>query len=251
MTPDLPPKSSIPPATDCPLLSMPHLMRPPSAPASAGVEKRVAIQKRSDNLSRSGHLWLAGAGDRPSKFSNQRGTTPLIHAACHCAVLRRAVSGHSYPGRGEFADSMALLLAVPADEPQTNYGRKVGPLSMVDLYGTPYCEKLRATERYRRIDGAAARDAQLKIESRYLPAGISSPLTNEFGRWSIDPDTSKPGLQVEVTVEDPVMFTTPWTGFISYRHVFGEWPEAVCAENAAEYYASGNTLIPVAEIPDF
>ena len=27
----------------------------------------------------------------------------------------------------------------------------------------------------------------------------------------VDPDTMKPGLQVEITVDDPMMFTTPWS----------------------------------------
>jgi hypothetical protein len=38
-------------------------------------------------------------------------------------------------------------------------------------------------------------------------------------------------LQVEITVEDPATFTTPWSAFATYRHVQGEWPESVCAEN--------------------
>jgi electron transfer flavoprotein alpha subunit len=30
----------------------------------------------------------------------------------------------------------------------------------------------------------------------------------------------KPGLQVEITVDDPATFTTPWSGFVTYRHVW-------------------------------
>lgn len=130
-------------------------------------------------------------------------------------------------------------------------GQKVGPLSMVDMYGTPFSEKLHVVERYRLIDGAAARDAQQQHDARYFPPGVASPLTNEYGRGSLDPDTGKPGLQVEVTVEDPETFTTPWSALITYRHVQGDWPEAICAENTREYYANRDTAIPRADKPDF
>jgi hypothetical protein len=39
-------------------------------------------------------------------------------------------------------------------------GQKVGPLSMIDHYGTPYSAALHVIERYRLIDGAMARDLQ-------------------------------------------------------------------------------------------
>src|SRR5271154_6900986 len=107
-------------------------------------------------------------------------------------------------------------------------GQKVGPLSMADKYGTPISAALHVIERYRLIDGAVARDLQRKHESTYFGAG-SSPATNEYGRGDIDPDTTKPGLQVEITVDDPATFTTPWSALVTFRHVLGEWPEAVCA----------------------
>src|ERR1700693_1628564 len=93
-------------------------------------------------------------------------------------------------------------------------GQKVAPLSMIDNYGTPFSAALHVIERYRLIDGAMARDLQLKHESTYLGTGRSSPLTNESWRGDIDPDTTKPGLQVEITVEDPALFTVPWSGLV-------------------------------------
>src|SRR5882672_5243742 len=130
-------------------------------------------------------------------------------------------------------------------------GLKVGPLSMVDLYGTPYSPALHVIERYRLIDGEAARDAQRKHESNYFPPGVSSPLTNEYGRGDIDPDTGKKGLQVEITVEDPGMLTKSWSGLVTYRHVLGDWLESVCAENRREYNADKDTEVPQADKPDF
>ena len=111
-------------------------------------------------------------------------------------------------------------------------GQKIGPFGMVDVLGTPQGPGLHVVERYRLIDGVAARDAVQKFEALYFPPGMSNPITNEHGRGLIDPDTSKKGLQIEVTVEDPGVFTTPWKTFITYRPTIGErFPESICAEN--------------------
>jgi hypothetical protein len=130
-------------------------------------------------------------------------------------------------------------------------GQKVGPLSMVDRYGTPFSGSLHVIERYRLIDGATARDLQLKHESAYFGAGRSSPPANPYGRGEIDLDPTKPGLQVEITVDDPATFTTPWSAFVTYRHVQGTWPEAVCAENTRGSGSSWVSLLPQALKPDF
>ena len=42
------------------------------------------------------------------------------------------------------------------------------------------------------------------------------------------------------------MFKRPWSAFVTYRHVLGDWPEAVCAENTREYYANRDTKVPEA-----
>jgi hypothetical protein len=130
-------------------------------------------------------------------------------------------------------------------------GQKVGPLSMVDRYGTPFSGSLHVIERYRLIDGALARDLQLKHESAYFGVGRSSPPANPYGRGEIDLDPTKPGLQVEITVDDPATFTTPWSAFVTYRHVQGTWPEAVCAENTRGSGSSWVSLAPRALKPDF
>jgi hypothetical protein len=130
-------------------------------------------------------------------------------------------------------------------------GQKVGPLSMVDRYGTPFSPALHVIERYRLIDGTLARDLQQKHESVYFGAGRSAPPVNAYGRGDIDPDPAKPGLQVEITVDDPATFTTPWSAFVTYRHVQGTWPEAVCAENTRGAGSSWVSLVPEAAKPDF
>jgi hypothetical protein len=125
-------------------------------------------------------------------------------------------------------------------------GIKTGPLAMVDQYGTPYSEALHVIERYRLIDGESARVAQAN-QMRVHPEVIPYP----YGRGPIDQDATKKGLQVEVTVEDPGAFTMPWSALVTYRHVLGEWPEAVCAENFREYYANRDTDVPQADKADF
>src|SRR5229473_6419158 len=51
-------------------------------------------------------------------------------------------------------------------------GIKIGPFSMVDMYGTPYSTSLHVVERYQLLDSEAAKDAldrDAKINQRYPP----------------------------------------------------------------------------------
>ncbi len=128
-------------------------------------------------------------------------------------------------------------------------GQKVGPLSMIDRFGTPFSPALHVIERYRLIDGALAEDLQQKHIRDYFTHG--SPYRNPYGMGDIDPDTKKPGMQVEITVDDPVMFTTPWSGRVTYRPLLGQWPEAICAENTQGSGSAWVVLAPQADKPDF
>ena len=125
-------------------------------------------------------------------------------------------------------------------------GHKIGPLSMVDLYGTPFTAALHVIERYRLIDGAVARDAVKEHESVYLPPGMANPIPPEYGRGAIDPDISKKGLRIDITIEDPNVFTTPWSTRITYRPTIGHvFPEVACPEN------NKGPFVPRANKPDF
>ena len=66
-----------------------------------------------------------------------------------------------------------------------------------------------------------------------------------------DRDYAGPGLQLTFTIEDPKMFTAPWSGVVTYRRLKGAWMEQVCAENPNEYYAGRKTAIPAAARSDF
>jgi hypothetical protein len=98
-------------------------------------------------------------------------------------------------------------------------GLKAHRMSVVDPFGTPHSELLHVVERYR-------------------------PVSTPFGR----------SLEVTVTVEDPVAFTSSWTGVAEYiedRETTG-MEEIVCAENNRDF-PDGSTFgtIPAAERPDF
>ena len=50
--------------------------------------------------------------------------------------------------------------------------------------------------------------------------------------------------------EDEGIFTTPWSGRVTYRRLIGDyWPEAVCAENPT--FFGTDAAVPVARRPDF
>jgi hypothetical protein len=126
-------------------------------------------------------------------------------------------------------------------------GIQTGPYTMVDRWGTPHSEALHVVERYRLIDGAAAKEAQDRYEK------VDGRLGGVLGVMTLDPDTTIKGLQVHVTVEDPNVFTTPWSAYVTYRHMSPSmpWQEQVCAENPNEYYADRWIGLPKADKADF
>jgi hypothetical protein len=69
-------------------------------------------------------------------------------------------------------------------------GIKTGPYTMVDRWGTPHSDALHVIERYRLIDGVAAKDAQEKFEKADGRVG------GEAGAAVIVPDTTVKGLQL-------------------------------------------------------
>jgi hypothetical protein len=123
-------------------------------------------------------------------------------------------------------------------------GIKVGPVSMVDQYGTPHSERLHVVERYTLVPEAVAKAFSAKNDHEYGRADAPSA-DGVF----VDYDYKGNGIQVEFTVEDPVMFTTPWTGAVTYLRAANTWEERVCAENPFEYYH--HSALPVADKPDF
>ena len=120
-------------------------------------------------------------------------------------------------------------------------GIKVGKYSMVDWYGTPHTEALHVVERYRLLDYGAAKDGfERDAKQHNVPDGV--PVANASGKY----------LQLEFTVEDKGVFTTPWTATMTYRSGGGpsDWIERPCAENI-QWYPGRDADVPRAAKPDF
>ena len=119
-------------------------------------------------------------------------------------------------------------------------GQKSGPFAMVDLYGTPYTSALHVVERYRLIDYDEAKEGLDRDAKENFRAGVGTIDRNYRGKH----------LQIRYTVEDPGVFTTAWSGTVTYGRGSEEWPETVCAENPHVYY-SKDEQVPTAAKPDF
>ncbi len=116
--------------------------------------------------------------------------------------------------------------------------------SMIDMYGTPYSPALHVIERYRLIDGEAAKEAQERSEREY-GRPTTEPVYVDFGYRG-------KGLQVQFTVDDPGAFTRTWNSSVTYRRSSSpEWGEIACAENTTEYYPGATLTVPTADRPDF
>jgi len=115
---------------------------------------------------------------------------------------------------------------------------------MINNYGTPYSESLHLVERYRLIDGTRAKTAAEKSERD------SGRVEEWMGGATIDTAYPK-GLQIEFTVEDPNVFTRPWSGMVTYRRAVGDWEERVCADNPHDYNSGTDVPVPRADKPDF
>jgi hypothetical protein len=127
-------------------------------------------------------------------------------------------------------------------------GVKIGPFAMVDVYGTPHSPALHVVERYRLLDYEAAKEAEERGEKENL--GLLRA-DNGIAR---DPNYRGKGLQLQFTVEDEGVFTTPWSATVTYRRPsvpLGQWPELVCAENANGYDRGTSAVVPTADKPDF
>jgi hypothetical protein len=114
------------------------------------------------------------------------------------------------------------------------------PYAMIDLFGTPYTDKLHIVERYRLRDYDDVKDAlDRNIKENWLFNG--DVFSQHRGKF----------LQLHVTIEDAGVFTTPWTATLTYVPGPDQIGEGVCAENPHEYYNNKESDVPKAEKPDF
>jgi hypothetical protein len=122
---------------------------------------------------------------------------------------------------------------------------KTDAFTSVDRFGTPQSEAMHVVERYRLIDGALAK---AQIDKYETSEGTVGGGARDAG---YHPDTSLKGLQLEVTMEDPKVFTAPLTARVTYRRLISEWQAVICAENPVEHYKDEWIGLPKAEHPDF
>jgi hypothetical protein len=128
-------------------------------------------------------------------------------------------------------------------------GIKTGKFSSIDRFGTPYSEKMHVVERYRFLPYEAAKEVMARGEKEW----------GHVGAYDIDPAYRGRGLQLEFQVDDPGVFTMPWTATVTYLPSRNkEWEERACAENvghyysgATQYYSDKTARPPTADKPDF
>jgi hypothetical protein len=121
-------------------------------------------------------------------------------------------------------------------------GMKVGPYSMVDWYGTPHTKALHVVERYRLLDPEAAKEG---FERDAKQHNVADGMRNANSRGKY--------LQLQFTVEDKGVFTTPWTATMTYGSGGSDpadWSEQSCAENI-QWYSGKDADVPRAVKPDF
>jgi hypothetical protein len=124
------------------------------------------------------------------------------------------------------------------------------PVAMLDLYGTPYTKALHVVERYRLLDYDATKEALERVATknwRVPPFRIGT---------DVDPDYKGNGLQLQFTVEDEGVFTTPWSATITYRRGINSQGTDKCRKLSApktqNYITSGRDAgLPTATKPDF
>ena len=112
--------------------------------------------------------------------------------------------------------------------------------AMIDLFGTPYTDKLHVVERYQLTDFDAVRgDLARDAKENWRPGG------------PVNPNYKDKYLKVQFTIEDEGAFTTPWTASMVYLRDNLEWPEVACAENPSGFYHDPDAGVPRADKPDF
>jgi hypothetical protein len=120
-------------------------------------------------------------------------------------------------------------------------GIKPGPFAMIDWFGTPQSPALHVVERYRMLNYEEAKDG---LDRASKENTLPQPA-------AVDLDYRGKHLQLTFTVDDPNVFTTPWSASVTYGKPAVEWAENICAENPNKYGTEEDAQVPTAAKPDF
>ena len=130
-------------------------------------------------------------------------------------------------------------------------GIKPGPFAMIDWFGTPQSPALHVVERYRLVSYEEAQDGVKRAYKDNVLPQFNNPPVVDFksrGKW----------LQLTFTVEDPNVFTKPWSATVTSGPALEPdergatlWPEDVCAENPFKYGTEEDVQLPTAKSTDF
>ncbi len=162
-------------------------------------------------------------------FSEDHEVRPVRLKEPHPAQVRPSWHGDAV-GRYEGDALIIDTVGIKADR----------PFAMIDLFGTPYTDKLHVVERYQLSDYDAVKDALARgAKENWRPGG------------PVNPNYKDKYLRVDFTIDDPGAFTTPWTASMVYLRDHLEWPEVACAENTFGFHHSAEADIPRADKPDF
>src|SRR5260370_35338914 len=113
-------------------------------------------------------------------------------------------------------------------------GIKGGPFAMLDWYGQLQGTALHVSERYRMINYEEAQEGYARDAKE-----------NGRNQQAFDPDYRGRVLQLLFTVDDPNVFTAPWSATVTYRHMTqDQWLENVCADNPRNYDYEDDAMGP-------
>lgn len=128
-------------------------------------------------------------------------------------------------------------------------GIKTDSYSSVDRFGTPQSDQMHVVERYRLVDGAAAKAGVDRFENAEGHVGNGG--RGQGRNPEYNPDLSLKGVELDVTMVDSKVFTAPLTARVTYRPVLSQWDEDICADNPVEHYKGEWVGLPRADRPDF
>jgi len=246
-----------------------NVMRRPDGTANAGqlvgdYRNPILTPQAAAVVKQKGELAIAGIGFRNAQDQCRPISPPFTFAMQLGFVMLPAKDGNITIVYDQNANVRHIRMnaAHPAKPAATAMGDSVGhwegdtlvidtvgvktdAFTSVDRFGTPQSEAMHVVERYRLIDGAAAKLAIDTYEKREGTVGGGG---RDAG---YNPDTSLKGLQLDVTMEDPKVFTAPLTARVTYRRLATDWQESVCADNPEEHYKDEWIGLPKADHPDF